>query len=259
MTYLGRPVFEWSLDWARSRPGSHDFEQREVAVGFGSEAVFSDQTEVIRGWAGQVWLGNLAAIEGFDAFTAALQGRLVGFWFPAPQAAFQIIAGASATQCDIQGEAFAATFGDRPGTLVWLTKSGQTPRGAKVVAADLNGDGTTRVTFEEAVTADPTWLAWDLAYVRLADDTEQAEFESEQRTRRTVQVVELPAEYAAAETGERPVYLYRIWVGEGDEQVNWYWTSFTWGLEDVAGRGAQRPTHHPWRDPVRHHGVPTRV
>jgi hypothetical protein len=88
-------------------------------------------------------------------------------------------------------------------------------------------------------------LAWDLAYVRLADDTEQAEFDSEQRQRRTVQVVELPAEYAQAETGDRPVYLYRIWVGEGDEQVNWYWTSFAWDLEDVAGQtyNARRITH----------------
>lgn len=46
---------------------------------------------------------------------------------------------------------------------------------------------------------------WTLAYVRLAEDTERGEFTAESRRVRTLQVVELPAEYAQIETGTRPV------------------------------------------------------
>lgn len=245
MTYRDRPVFPWSLDWQTSQEGRFEFEQREVAAGFGAELIYSDQEKVVRAWTGRVWLDDLDQIEAFDAFTAALQGRLIGFWFPAPQAAFEIVSGVSGQQCDIAGEGFAARFDDQAGAYVWLTKDGQTPRGAKVVAVALNGDGTTRLTFEEAVAVDGAWQAWDLAYVRLADDAEEAEFIAEQRQVRRVQVVELPLDYAEAETGTRPVFLYHLWVGEGESQVDWYWTSFALDLADVDGHTylARRITH----------------
>ncbi len=245
MTYRQRPVFTWSLDWTRSPQGRHDFELREVIVGFGTESQFADQTEVVRSWSGPVCLDGLDAIEAFEAFSAAVAGRLVGFWFPIPEAAFAITAGVSATECDIAGKDYVAAFTETGRGHVWLTQAGQTPQATQVVTVEANGDGTSRVTFQDAVTVDATWQAWGLAYVRLAEDTEQAEFTSEQTQERRVQVVELPLEYAAAETGERPVYLYRLWIGEGQDRVQWRWTSFAWDLPDVEGESyqARRITH----------------
>lgn len=247
MTYRDRPVFTWSLDWSREVDGHSEFDLREVVAGFGTPGQFADQTQVIRGWSGQVWLDTLDQIEAFDAFTATAAGRLIGFWFPTPQAAFRILRAVSPIACDIEGEAFAAAFADRPATFVWFTRAGYTPRGARVVTATPNGDGTSRVTFEEAVTADPSWLAWDLTYVRFADDAHEAEVRSEQQELRRVQVIELPSEYAAVEIGERPVYLYRLWVGEGEDRVEWRWTSFAWDIEGVGPESetyiARRITH----------------
>lgn len=248
MTYRSRPLFEWTPDWQTRPDGRVEFTTREVAAGFGAELLYADQEATVRLWTVQVWLDGLAQIEAFDAFTAALHGRLVGFWFPAPQAAFAIAAGVSAQTCDIRGDGLTDWLAARSNVHVWLTCEGQSPRAAKVLSAVPNGDGTTRVTFDESVGVDASWQAWELAYVRLADDTEEGQWLGEQRQARTVPVVELPLEYAEVESGERPVFLYRLWLGTGADLVQWHWTSHALDLE-VSGQAylARRITHSALR------------
>lgn len=230
-TYRERPVFEWPIDWSALPAGRIEYDLTEIALGFGAEAFYGDQEHAVQGWRFQVVLDTPEAIDTFDAFTAALQGRLIGFWLPTPVAAFRIVAGGTAGQCDIAAEGLAETWEDHPAVFVWFTKAGQTSKGVRIVGVTDNGDGTERVTFEETVSVDATWQAWVLAYVRLAEDTEKAEFTAEGRETRLVQVIELPAEYAALETGSQPVFFYHFWMGEDANRADWHWTSFAWDLD----------------------------
>ena len=245
MTYRDRPVFELTVDWTALPAGRIEYDLREVALGFGAEAFYGEQEHAVHGWDLRVWLDTPEGIDELDAFTKALGGRLVGFWLPTPVSPFRIVAGVSATACDIASAGLASSWADHPSSFVWFTRAGQAGKGAKITGVIENGDGTERVTFEESVSVDETWQPWTLAYVRLAEDTERGEFTAEGRQVRTVKVLELPAEYAEIEAGTRPVFLYRLWVGEGAERVDWFWTSFAWDLEDVNEQTylARRITH----------------
>ncbi|MCP5525017.1 MAG: phage BR0599 family protein [Verrucomicrobiales bacterium] len=243
-SYRERPVFGWPIDWATLPQSKLEYDLREVAIGFGTHAFYGEQDAVIRGWRFVCWLDDGAAIQEFEDFFDGLNGRLIGFWLPTPEAAFRIVAGVDATRFKIEACGLATWWEDHPCAYLWLTKDGQDPQGAKITGVTANGDGTETVTVEESVSVDATWHARWLAYVRLADDIEQGEFRGEGRLKATVQVIELPAEYAEIETGSKPVFLYHFFTKAG-EQVDWYWTSFAWDLEDIDGIDwlAKRITH----------------
>jgi uncharacterized phage protein (TIGR02218 family) len=54
---------------------------------------------------------------------------------------------------------------------------------------------------------------------------ERARFVAEGWQQREVRVIELPAEYAAFETGEKKIYLYKFWCPD-PVGVEWHYTSF---------------------------------
>ena len=69
-------------------------------------------------------------------------------------------------------------------------------------------------------------MANRLLYVRMAGDVEEAQFEAEGYSTRSLRVVELPLEYAQAETGQRPLFLFDFSFDFPGAQQHWRYTSF---------------------------------
>jgi hypothetical protein len=87
------------------------------------------------------------AIAEFDAWTAALRGRLTGFWLPAPEQAFAVVAELSPTQLDIEAAGLAETFADGPEIHLWFRKPDGTGVGAKATDITDLGYGIEPRTF----------------------------------------------------------------------------------------------------------------
>ena len=225
MTYLTRPVFEFDTDWL-ARPGkTFRFDLRSLGLGFGAEVFAPLQTHVTQGYELSFTLQGEAIAE-FDAFTAALTGRLNGFWLPVPMEGVQIVTADDASHFYIADQNLRATFADHPDIYLWLVRNG-TGRPAKISAVNSASLGRERITLTAGLATPATTvdMVYRLHYVRLASDEEGAEFVAEGIQRRTLRVVELPTEYEAWETGQRPIFLYHFWC---DEPMNWHWryTSF---------------------------------
>ncbi|HNQ89010.1 MAG TPA: phage BR0599 family protein [Verrucomicrobiota bacterium] len=236
-TYLSRPVFDWPIDWARTPTARIEYDLREIDLGFGAEAYWGDQTHVIQVWQFQVQLDSETAIDAFDDWFADLNGRLVGFWLPGPNAAFEIVAGISTSSFKIRGQGLAANLNQYPELHVAFMKTGAATQFAKVQSCTANSDGTETVVLSAALATavDSTWRAVTLSYVRLADDAERGEFGGEQQMVRFVRVVELPLEYVAYEVGTKPIYLYHFSTSGSGTLVHWRFTSFAWDLEEEEG------------------------
>jgi uncharacterized phage protein (TIGR02218 family) len=227
-TYLSRPVWEWPIDWSSQPKGRFSYDLREIALGYGPESYYSPQDHIVNGYRFDIVLDTDADIAAMDTFFDALVGRLVGFWLPTPDVAFEIVAGVAADKCDIVAAGLPDGLTTYPEFHVWLTRDGYTSQAAKLSAASTNPDGTERITFSAALAEAPNqhWKAVRLQYVRLADDREDGKFDAEGRLSRKIAVVELPSEYASLETGETLVYLYHFSVEAGAETLHWHWTSF---------------------------------
>jgi hypothetical protein len=224
-------VFTWNVDWASSPVQRLDYDIQEVGHGLKEELLWGDQSHVIRSWSAEIPLDSGAAIAEFDDWTEALRGRLIGFWLPAPEQAFHIVAGISGSQFDIKACGLAESFNDGPEVHLWFSKPGQPSVAVKVAEVEAM-DGIERLSVSPSLgfTPDATWYVRPLLYVGLADDTERARFLAENRQVRFIKVVELPLEYAAAETGQSPAYLYRFWI-DTDPITEWLFTGFSWDLE----------------------------
>ncbi len=244
MIYLGRPVFTFEIDWSRLPSARFEYDLRALEIGFGPPEFTPLQDHVVHGFQFEVLMDSPEAIAAVEAFFDAIEGRLRGFWLPGPQEAFRITAPVDATSFDIAAQGLAQRFGEHPATHVLFTKPGQTPIATQMLAAADNGDGTERVTVQAAAPVDATWRAWPLHYVRLAQDIEQGTFEAEGVLVYSVRVVELPTEYALAETGQHPVFLYHIWSDFNGAVQQWFFTSHPLDL-DLAGQTyiAKRITH----------------
>lgn len=234
MNYLGRPVFEFEIDWSHPVSKQFSYDLRDIALGFGAEIFLPLQANVVQGYTASLVLESSALIAECDAFFAALTGRLQGFWLPAPFMALRIVGAVSATQFDIADQNLRATLADHPDVYLWLTRPGLTARPCKVSAVALQSPGIERVTLTAALAIAPTPddTAWRLHYVRLANDQETADFIGEGLQRRDLRVIELPAEYEAYETGTQPVYLYHFWT---EEPMNWHWRYTSFAADVVSG------------------------
>lgn len=234
-TYLSRPIFTTSINWTDGASQRLSYDLRELSIGFGAEVFAPLQSHVVHGFEFSVQLNTEAEILELENFFAALHGRLHGFWLPAPTEAVDIVSGISATQFDIAGQGFADTWDEHPAVHLWFTTVAGVSAAAKILSVADNGNGTERVTLESALpfTPDETTMVSRLHYVRLTDDEENADFLAEWFEQRSLQVLELPTEYAEAETGEQPVYLYHIWIETSPAQ-HWYYTSFA---SDIISNG----------------------
>ncbi len=225
-TYLSRPVFTTPINWTDGVSQRLSYDLRELAIGFGAEVFAPLQTHVVHGFEFNVQLNTEMEILALENFFAALHGRLLGFWLPAPTEAVDIVSGISTTQFNITGQGFTDSWNDHPAVHLWFTHNGVSAA-AKIQSVTDNGNGTECVTLTSALpfTPDATTMVSRLHYVRLTDDEESASFLAEWFEQRSLKVLELPLEYTEAETGEQPVYLYHIWIST-DPVQHWYCTSF---------------------------------
>lgn len=227
MTYLGRPVFEFDIDWGSAPAGRVDYDLHSLDLGTKGALLWGDESTVRNGWQFDVLLNGAEAIAEFDAFFEDLTGRLHGFWLPGPDVAFEVVAGVSGTEIDVRAQGLADVIGEGAERHVLFI------RGDSLVAAKVT-DCTDHLTGTYTVTLDPsldpaideTWQAVWLYYVRLADDVESAEILAEQLQERRVKVVELPHEYATAEEGNKPVVLFTF--ATDDDEQEWKLTGWAW-------------------------------
>ncbi len=232
MNYIGRPIFQFQINWANDISRAFTYDLREVALGFGAEEFTSRQQYVASGWSVRVDLIDGSLITEFDAFTAALRGRLYGFWLPVPLEAMVITAAVSSTQFDITDQGLADSLTDSPDQHLYFTGNDVAARAAKILSVTDNGNGTERVTLDTALSPSPSPddAVSRLHYVRLADDTESATFPRENHQQRTLAMIELPSEYASVELAEepatfQPIYLYHFWMSSPVD-YHWRFTSF---------------------------------
>jgi hypothetical protein len=244
MIYLDRPVFDFEIDWSRLPSARFEYDLRALEIGFGPPAFAPLQDHVVHGFQFEVLMDSPNRIAAVESFFDSVQGRLQGFWLPGPQEAFRIVAPVDASNFDIASQGLAQTFGEHPANHVLFTKPGRSSVATQMLAVADNGNGTERVTIKSAAQIDATWRAWPLHYVRLAQDLEQGTFEAEGVLVYSVRVVELPTEYALAETGQRPVFLYHIWSEFNGAAQHWHYTSYPLDLE-LGGQEylAKRITH----------------
>ncbi|MDB6024001.1 MAG: hypothetical protein JWM68_224, partial [Verrucomicrobiales bacterium] len=227
MTYLGRPVFDFPVNWAKPANKSFTYDLKEVSLGFGAAFFTSLQAHVVQGWQFQVDLTDGTQIESFDAFTGALFGRVFGFWFPAPMEGMKVTASVDTTHFDIKAQGLAGTWQDHPDVYLFFARDGYASAAAKITNVVDNG-ATERVTINAAVNVNllhASAMVSRLHYVRLASDEESGEFPAQNWQTRFVKVVELPKEYAAVETGQQKIFLYHFWANY-PIGVHWYYTGF---------------------------------
>ena len=232
MDYLGRPIFQFQVNWADDISRALAFDLREVSLGFGAEVFTTRQQYVASGWSVRVDLTEEADIVAFDTFTEALRGRLHGFWFPVPSEACVIAASVNSTTFDIIDQRLRDSFTDTPDQHLYFTGNSLTPRAAKIVSVTDNGDGTERVTVDTPLSPEPSPddSVSRLHYVRLADDVERATFRRENYQQRQVGLIELPSEYATIEIAgtpavTEPIYLYHFWLSSPVD-YHWRFTNF---------------------------------
>ncbi len=245
MIYLGRNIFEFAINWADPVNQSFDFDLGEIEIGFGAEVYQALQQHVVHGWRIALDLTDDDAIEALDDFTANLTGRLVGFWLPVPIEAMEITAAVNSKTFEIKRQRLTETWRETPDVHLFFSRTGFVSQPAKIIdVADL-GNGFERVTIDTAFADFASLFTSDahvyrLHYVRLAEDVERGRFETDGWMRREVRVVELPQEYTAAETGEKPIYLYHFSLSPPMD-VHWYFTSFASNVRSGANEYLAKP------------------
>jgi uncharacterized phage protein (TIGR02218 family) len=242
-TYLTRPVLTQEINCGSPLTKTFAYDLRQLDLGQSGRVYDALQDHVAQGFEVQVDLRSLAEIQAWDDFFTATRGQMTGFWLPSNRVEMRIKANVSGTQFSITHANLADWYADHPSQYLWFTKSGQPPKGAKISGV-VEVDATTeRVTVDASVSVDETWDVSLLHYVRLASAEEKAEVVAEQWQTRRVRVVEIPTEYAAMETGQRPVFFYKFWIEYPTGTQYWYFTSFdqtisaegiTWTPEPIA-------------------------
>ncbi|HWD20521.1 MAG TPA: phage BR0599 family protein [Verrucomicrobiae bacterium] len=244
MNYLGRPIFQFPINWADPVNKSFSYDLREQSIGFSAEYFAALQQYTAQGYSFSVWQRSAADIAALDAFTAALVGRLNGFWLPVPVEAMAFIAATSSTSFSITEQGLSDTFASQPDQYLYFSVAGQTPIAARITSVTNNGDGSEQVVIDTAV----AWLSsavfiYRLNYVRLADDVEKGQFLAEGSQTRAFKVIELPLEYTLAETGQRKIFLYSISASSPVNQV-WRFTNFAAAVISQNAQYAPFPMMH---------------
>src|SRR5262245_61302335 len=125
MNYLGRPVFEFAIDWSDPVNKVFDYDLRAVAAGFGVPTFNPLQSHTVQGFEVTLQLASHDAINQYDAFIDALSGRLIGFWLPAPFMAGEIVNVVDTTHFDIRDRKLASTWNEHPDVYLFFLKDGQ--------------------------------------------------------------------------------------------------------------------------------------
>lgn len=239
-TYQSRPVFDFRINWADQPEPSFSYDLRQHSNDWGPLRFLSLQRFIVRGWKFGLNLNSIAEIIAFETFCDVTKGRLNGFWFPAPNNLATIVSG-TGDQLVIEDIKLRDTWDAGAPLHVWITRPGETPQAFAIDDVVAGDPGEEIVTLSSSLAADidATWRAQRLLYARFASDEEKADWLEDGRQRRQITVVELPQEYAAAETGLLKVYFYEFsYVAPGgtlDPLKAWYYTSFQADVSSTYG------------------------
>jgi hypothetical protein len=241
-TYLTRPVFDFTTDWGSGPAKTFDYPLNESLIGFSLPRYEPIQTYVSRGHEFDVLLASQVDIDAFEAFVEASKGRLIGFWMPVAERAFEIVAGVNTSSFKIADQRLRDMVSEESCLHVIFQKSGESDRYAKISTVASDGNGLELVTLTGALSTavDETWAAYWLRYVRFTDDRQEAQYLGNRLQKRTVKAIELPQEYTTISTGEQPVYLYHFSM-QADTARNWYFT----GLNESITSNLQLYTTYP--------------
>lgn len=238
MSYLGRPFFNFPVNWATAPAQQCSYNLNEIQLGFAIPRMEPLQLNTAQGFQFSILLENETAISAFDDFVDGTFGRLTGFWIASPFDAFEILgAGGDANHFYIRNQGLAAFFEDHSCRQLSFTKNGAVIFG-KITSVLATLDNRELVGVEPdpfAWTAiDETWDCNKLLYVRFDADGEDADFIADNVQTRSLSLVELPNEYEEIETGQVPVYLYEFFIQVSDGLVYWRLTGLN---EDVVSGG----------------------
>ena len=230
-TYLTRPVFDFRVNRADLPRKTFAYDLRERRLAFAAPVFEPLESFTVQGFEFGISLRDETELAAFDAFLDATRGRMNGFWIASPFEAIQIEPDVTSNVTFlIKDQNLRDTLGDHPSTHLVFQKAGETDQYEQVESVTLTADSREQVTLANAM-AEPvnhTWTVRKLLYVRFARDEQEEDWTADNRQRRTLRVIELPTEYAAIETGQEPVFLYRFALALPTPQ---YW-NFT-GLNET--------------------------
>ena len=199
---------------------------RPEDVGYGAEYFSPTQSWTVNQWQFSVELPKATDIAGFRTFIAGRIGPLNGFWLPIPVAAAQITSGASTSVFSVAAGSLSTYWEDRPDTSLLFTFADGTQAAAQIQSVVAAGaTETMTLTAPLPQIPDARTQIQRLQFVRLAADKEKAKFVTEGYQIRAVTVIELPAEYAGALVGLRPIFLFHFF-GQAPVNTHWRYTSF---------------------------------
>lgn len=229
MTYLSRPVLTIKPNWLRQPVQEFSFDLRGIRRGFGSSTFSPTASHVARGWSMEFTFPTTSDYAALTDFLGDRFGRLDGFWMPNMARQFVVVTGTSNTVFEIETQNIDGTWADDASVHLYAIIPGGTTVAVAITNVETPSSGVERITVGTSLGGTPTadWQFFRLLYVRLADDSEKSVAHGEGMYSQEVKVIELPEEYAAAETGQSPVYLYDFWQDNGDTtEYHWRFTSF---------------------------------
>jgi len=233
MDFKSRPVWTWVPNFDSKVSVSPTDNRNFDRVGFGVESSWLDEALSEKELKFSAFLLGRAEISDAIAFFNARRGRLSGFWCPTFQGDLVLASDVAATDTsiDIVASGFNAIWDEPPYYGFLALHSGH----AKLAALEItsvvdNEDGTETINLSGQVGmafyAAHTTTSF-LLYVRFLDDEFELDYQTPELAEAEVRVVELTSEYALAELGTRPIWLYKLNTGG----LPYYWTSHGSDLE----------------------------
>jgi uncharacterized phage protein (TIGR02218 family) len=232
-TYLTRPVFEFDAVWQAAPRTALGYDLRTSTPGFGKLAADQEQLHVTESWQGTLALWDAAAWKSWEEFLATVKGRLKGFWLPSWDRAMEIVEVISGTTFDITDIGLTELFAELPQLHLQFIRSGAVVRAQVNSVTDI-GNGRERVVLTGSVSITTAHAVNRLIYVRLQRDELSYRFTSPNIGEVGLQVVELPTEYATAETGLEKVTLFHFWIDYPGVTQHYRFTSFQ---ENIVSNG----------------------
>ena len=231
MTFESRPVFTIIPNHVSPIETSSDDGTRE-AQGFGAATPWRAQ-----GYAQRIYrmkfLLERSEIRELEGFFDARRGQMEGFWLPTWNADFRLAkpVGSSDATFQVEPSGFPAYFGIHPGLakVAFIKKDGTITPHTIIGAVVQAPYEAVQFSGTSGFSCDIDTLVSHLVYVRFNADELQFQYINDSLAEVDVEFMELPTEYAATETGERPAWLYEITQGSNF----WRWTSH--GASIVAG------------------------
>lgn len=245
MTYRSRPVWEFDINRTDEPAQRFEYELNSTQVGYGWPRLSPNQLHVTQGWTCTLSLWTEADVAEVDAFLDDVRGPLRGWWFPDPQELGAIVEGVGLDMVRLSDSRLAETWDQHPAVVVIFTKPGELSQIAEIEAVTAD-DGSEVVTLESELSSpvDSTWTMRRLHYVRLNGDAEEGTVDAEGCLTRSINVVELPTEYADQETGVVPVYLYEFTAVAGEVTRTWRLTSYWETINSGGNDFAPAPINH---------------